>query len=375
MYDAIIVGSGVIGMSVARTMSELGMHIAVVDRDVPGMHASYKAGGMLGAQNEFTEESSLFHIAQTSRSMFEDLRNNLLDEVGVDIEYLSSGLIKMAANLEDNASVIQQYQFLHQHDDSVKMLSSEGVSQLSNGGIISDGLSAIHIPNDHQINANQYTKALLKSLSHRHIHRIYNTEVHNIECHHLGGYRVVTKDEVLLSEKVIVAGGAWSGKLLNNYMPRNKVSGIKGEALLVEHTKLDLKTTLFMTNGCYIIPKMNQRYLIGATSYMDDFSVGVSESGKQWLLTQAIQYMPRLKESQLLKQWSGIRPYCTNEQPIMDEVDKGLFVITGHYRNGILLSPYIGSLMGRWIQSGHRPTQLEDFQFEGSQKNEMYHKR
>ena len=59
MYDVIIIGSGVMGMSVARALSEHSVHVAIIDRDIPGMHASYKAGGMLGAQNEFTQESAL----------------------------------------------------------------------------------------------------------------------------------------------------------------------------------------------------------------------------------------------------------------------------------------------------------------------------
>lgn len=63
MYDVIIIGSGVMGMSIARELSKSDIKIAVIDHDIPGKHASFKAGGMLGAQNEFTEDSDLFHIA------------------------------------------------------------------------------------------------------------------------------------------------------------------------------------------------------------------------------------------------------------------------------------------------------------------------
>ena len=51
MHDVLIIGSGVIGMSIARHLSHTHLDIAIVDRDIPGKHASYKAGGMLGAQN------------------------------------------------------------------------------------------------------------------------------------------------------------------------------------------------------------------------------------------------------------------------------------------------------------------------------------
>ena len=70
MHDVLIVGSGVIGMSIARHLSHTQLDIAIVDRDIPGKHASYKAGGMLGAQNEFTEDSDLFRLALESRECF-----------------------------------------------------------------------------------------------------------------------------------------------------------------------------------------------------------------------------------------------------------------------------------------------------------------
>ncbi|WP_305879298.1 FAD-binding oxidoreductase, partial [Escherichia coli] len=80
-----------------------------------------------------------------------------------------------------------------------------------------------------------------------------------------------------------------------------------------------------------------------------------------WLKSQALRYIPDLKNWKIINQWSGIRPYCQNEHPIMDEVNKDLFVIAGHYRNGILLSPLIGELISQWIINGHRPKQLYDF--------------
>ena len=121
MYDVIIIGSGVMGMSIARELSKSDIKIAVIDRDIPGKHASFKAGGMLGAQNEFTEDSDLFHIARQAQEMFEPLRDSLLDEVGLDIEYLDSGLIKIASSIDDNASVEKQYKFLQQYNRAVEL--------------------------------------------------------------------------------------------------------------------------------------------------------------------------------------------------------------------------------------------------------------
>lgn len=373
MYDVIIIGSGVMGMSVARKLSEAGLHIAVVDRDVPGMHASYKAGGMLGAQNEFLEDSALFQLATRSQKMFKTLSDQLKSEVGIDIQYIESGLIKLADEPNDNFAIEQQYQFLHQHNSEVELLNDARMHQLTGGNSYLGDRSAMYIPDDHQINANYYTKALFHSLKRRSIDRIFNTEVESIQSVDGGGYKVLTQDDVLTGQQVVVAGGAWSGQLLGSYIQEKCVTGVKGEVLLVEQPHLNLDTTLFTTSGCYIVPKQKDRYLIGATSYFDDYSVGVSEEGRNWLFERATKHVSGLKESKILKQWSGVRPYCTNEQPIMDEVAKDLFVITGHYRNGILLSPIIGELMSQWMLNHQRPQILESFQIERRQRNALHH--
>ena len=64
--------------------------------------------------------------------------------------------------------------------------------------------------------------------------------------------------------------GAWTSKLLTQYHYLDVV-GVKGEVLLIENDHLDLKETVFMTNGCYIVPKYPNRFLIGATSEFDNY--------------------------------------------------------------------------------------------------------
>ena len=370
MYDVIIIGSGVMGMSIARELSAKQLNVAVLDRDVPGKHASYKAGGMLGAQNEFKYYSPLYELARESQKRFEGLSESLREEVGIDIEFKQTGLIKLAAQSEDNDFVEAQSQFLSKYNPLVRDLNREALKRHTHCEIDVTGLAATLIPDDHQINANKYTKALLKSLNKRNVHRWYQTEAQAIE-RTSSGYVVHTDRESLTAEQVIVAGGAWSADLLEDEALKRQVTGVKGEVLLVENPDLKLETTVFMTNGCYIVPKNKSRFLIGATSLRDDYSVGVSEAGKKWLFDEACAKIPGLRNSKVLKHWSGVRPYTRGEQPIMDEIEEGLFVITGHYRNGILLSPVIGELMAEWLVDGQKPVALNDFAYVRGELNEV----
>nr|WP_263314738.1 FAD-dependent oxidoreductase [Mammaliicoccus sp. Marseille-Q6498] len=365
MYDVLIVGSGVMGMSIARSLIDKEtMSIAVIDRDVPGLHASYKAGGMLGAQNEFVRDTALYRLALKSRDCFKTLSKDLYDETNIDIEYKENGLIKMAASHADVDHLSSQYDFLHAQDKCVTNLNEDALNELTTHKIKFQH-QAIFIPNDGQINASKYTKSLLKSITTRGIDRFYSTEVQSINKQD-DGYNVLTSKGRYFTKKVIIAGGAWSNELLKDYHIETEITGVKGEVLLLENEQLDLKQTLFMTNGCYIVPKDKNRFLVGATSYPDDFSVGTTDVGEEWLFNQASTYIPLLKTSKIIKKWSGIRPYTENEWPIMDEVDDGLFLVTGHYRNGILLSPIIGKLMSEWIIDDKVPKMLEDFKVKRS---------
>ena len=57
----------------------------------------------------------------------------------------------------------------------------------------------------------------------------------------------------------------------------------------------------------------------------------------------------------------------------MDQIDDGLFIITGHYRNGILLSPIIGQDIANWLLSGIKPAGYSAFSLSRSEQNEVYH--
>lgn len=364
MFDVLIIGSGVMGMSVARNLKHNRLNIGIIDRDIDGMHASYKAGGMLGAQNEFSNDSPTYRLALKSQQYFKHLNEQLLSEVGSDIEYKETGLIKLAYEPKDNDKVIAQYKFLTNVNPDVRLLEQQEAYRLTSNNLNIEDITALYIPNDHQINANKYTKALYQSLEQNNVERIRHTEVTAI-TKDKGMYKVITNKGDYYASKVVVAGGAWSHKLLEAQLKERQLTGVKGEVILMEQEDLDLQSTIFMTNGCYLVPKNKNRVLIGATSHFDDYSVGVSQSGVDWLMESATHHIPQLKYARKLKQWSGVRPHIGNEIPIMDEIEKGLFVITGHYRNGILLSPIVGELMSKWIVTDMKPQILNDFTVEG----------
>src|SRR5690606_10119481 len=159
----------------------------------------------------------------------------------------------------------------------------------------------------------------------------------------------------------IVAGGAWSGHILQQAGVELDVYPVKGECLSVKTSQPIVEKTIF-SHGCYFVPKVGGRTIIGATMKANTFNEDVSIEGIYNLLDRAKKIIPSIVESRWEKTWAGIRPQTGDGLPYLGEHPeiKGLFIATGHFRNGILLSPITGVLIADLVQ-GRYVSELETF--------------
>ncbi|EGQ4007677.1 glycine oxidase ThiO [Staphylococcus pseudintermedius] len=348
MKQTLIIGAGVMGLSIARQLNSKHRHIRIIDRSTPRMNASYAAGGMLGAQNEFFEDTPLYRLAMKSRAMMPELAQALERETGIHIEYQQHGLIKVASQPQDVQAVRQQYEFLHHHDHTVTQLSTEQLTQRF-PHLDPSQSAAFKIQDDGQINANLYTQALIASAMQRsHIELMTHTEVYSLQRLHYC-YRVETSKGTFEADELIIAAGAWSGALLQQLGFELPTHPVKGDVKLIASDYAGLKETIFNMNGCYIVPKLPNRFLIGATPDYDCWDTENNDDNLAWLDHESVNMIPALRSHHVIKTWTGIRPITEDEIPIMGEIAPQLFVTTGHYRNGILLSPIAGQLMAQLV--------------------------
>lgn len=349
-YDVIIAGGGVIGCSIAYRLAKSGLSVAVFDAGAAGK-ASIAAGGMLGAQNEFEHENPLMNIALKSRAMFPDLRDELLDESGVDIELRKAGLLKVAATTEDKPALLKQYAFLSGKDSSVKWLEPNDVPSVESC-MSNETAGAIYLEKDNQVKAPLLARAFLQAAVNTGVH-VYEREAvirFVVEANTVCG--VHTARGVFHSDRVINAAGAWSRTLFEEeagFMP--PIIPVKGECVSVKLSEAAPVKTVFAVDGCYIVPKRNKEMLIGATSYPGSFDSSVTAGGIRSLLNRAARLLPVLDEGIIDRTWTGVRPQSSDGLPIIGAHPsiKGLSICTGHYRNGILLSPVTGVLMERYL--------------------------
>src|SRR5947209_7017039 len=91
-WDVIIVGAGIIGLSLAIELRKHGLSVLVVERGEPGREASWAAGGMLVGSG-FETPPALRPLAAASARMYGEFVHELQDESGLKIDLRSEGTL------------------------------------------------------------------------------------------------------------------------------------------------------------------------------------------------------------------------------------------------------------------------------------------
>lgn len=360
VYDVIIIGGGVIGSSIAYFLTKEGHKPLVIDKGKTGQ-ASRAAGGMLGAQVEFQEPSPLFELAIKSRAMFPNLQEELREISKVDIEINPTGMMRVAVSEEDREELLQRMAWQREAGYTAEWLENEDLCNICKTPLAST-FGALFLPDDHQVRSPKWLQALVEATVLLGGAFMEETEV--IDFVQEGGRicGVKTLDSTYFADKVVIAAGSWS-KRVASYLGLNlPVFPEKGQSILVDTTPHVTEYTVFAP-GTYLIPKANGQTYIGATSENIGFQPRPSLYNIEKLTTSAIKYIPELAKSVFSDCIAGYRPASHDGLPYLGEVAgyKGLYMATGHWRNGILLSPITGLVMMEVLLDRQPSVNLDPF--------------
>ncbi|WP_404461509.1 glycine oxidase ThiO [Sutcliffiella horikoshii] len=364
IYDVIIIGGGVNGCSIAYYLAGEGRSVLLLEREKLAGKASSAAAGMLGAQVEVSDEGALFDIAKESRAMFPSLQYELKEHSGIDIELVQKGMLKLAMNEEEERHLKSTIAFQQKLGERAEWLAPEQVA--AREGQLSDALlGAMDIPMDGHVNPERLTHAFAKSAVNLGAEVKEYVEVYSLLMDGSTVKGVETSNGTFHGGNVVVAAGAWSKRLLGECGVTVSAYPVKGECFSVITERPLLASTIF-TESCYIVPKSGNRLVIGATMIPDTFSENVTVGGLFQLMEEAARVLPALKSATFEKAWSGIRPQTGDGLPYLGQHPKykNLVIATGHYRNGILLSPITGKLVTKMIQGEPLPVYMEAFKLD-----------
>jgi glycine oxidase len=158
----------------------------------------------------------------------------------------------------------------------------------------------------------------------------------------------------------VVAGGAWSGEVAD--VP---IRPVKGQLLrLRDPAGPGLVDRVVRTEECYLVPRGDGRYVLGATVEERGFDAAVTAGGVHDLLRAAVEVVPGVAELELEAALAGLRPGTPDNAPVLGPgVLDGLHWATGHYRHGVLLAPLtadvvVAGILGEPVDPAFSPARF-----------------
>jgi glycine oxidase len=344
-WDVIIVGAGVIGLSLAISLRKQGLRVLVIERGEPGREASYAAAGMLAPDgNEIPP--ALKELAQISSGLYPEFVHELVDESGFKIDFSKRGTLLLSADTR----------FPRQ----ARKLSNEEVSTiepaLNLDHLATANIAAAFIA-ERAVDPRSLMAALIKTAQHRGVDISSGTEVKSvlISGEHVAG--VQTDPTSYAAPAVVNCAGAWSGIVGPHRFPVNPV---KGQMLALVHGP-ELKHVI-RGDDVYVVPRADERLVIGSTLEDAGYDRRVDVSTIKRLLDSAKAIVPALAWARQHDAWAGLRPGTPDCLPILGPTaTPGYFVATGHYRDGILLAPVTARVMTAVILGKTPPCDLANF--------------
>ena len=363
--DVVIVGGGVIGLTIARALLMRGAgRVFLVERAHLGAEASRAAAGMLAPQAEADGADAFFELASASRDLYPAFADALREETGTDIELERTGTLYLAFTREDEREIEHRYLWQRRAGLSVERLSADEARELE--PCISPHVrGALRFPMDVQVENRRLIAALSASIEKRGVRLLLETNVESLAVERGRVAGVETSRGFLSAPVVVVATGAWTSFLTSTdkAIASLSIEPVRGQMLCFEtNPALSARHVIYSPRG-YIVPRLDGRLLAGSTVEHAGFERHVTAGGVQAITSHALEIAPALACLPLVDSWAGLRPRAQDDWPVLgacSEVE-GLFYATGHYRNGILLAPLTGELIAEQITTNITPPQLQAF--------------
>jgi glycine oxidase len=177
-----------------------------------------------------------------------------------------------------------------------------------------------------------------------------------VESGRATGLRLCGGEEVP-GDAVVLALGAASGCLAG--APALPIRPVKGQILRLRGAAGLLEGTvraLVRGRHVYLVPYAGDRLVIGATVEDKGFDATVTAGGVHDLLHDAIDVVPGVTELELVETIARWRPGSPDNAPVLGpSALPGLVLATGHYRNGVLLTPVTGEAIAEQLATGSLP--------------------
>lgn len=337
--DIIVLGGGVIGLSIAFECQRRGDQVLVLDVSECGGQASGAAAGMLAPYSEISEDpDDFFHLCVQSLHEFPSWQEEIKQLSGIDFEYRKTGSLTVILHEAERLSLETRKDWQQQFGCRSEVIERDRLREIE-PNLSDEIIAALYTPEETHLYAPDYVKALKQaciSVGVQIYERLEQTEIveWQREVH------VRSKDQrSFFADHLVVATGAWSSELEETFDIKIPVFPIRGQICAYEIDE-PIRHLIFSSQG-YLVSKTNGSLVCGASEDIAGFDTRVTEKGVGRLERWSKKLLPQLHDLSPYHRWAGLRPATRDGFPLLGSLssDRHILFATGHYRNGILLSP------------------------------------
>lgn len=352
--DVVVVGGGIIGSSIAFELAAENLRVRIYDRHEPGLEASWAAAGMLSPGPHTPADAPLVPLARESLNLYPEFIAAIEEAARLKVEFLRDGALEIfagphAAEKRDDLLKVHE-----RFDLPAERISIEEARKLE-PALGPAAQAAAWLPTEASVDPRSLMTALLDGAKNRGVETASHCPVNSLILDGRRCIGVSTGAEKFAAKIVVLAAGCYTGQIvdgsgkLRDSIPTKPV---RGQMIALRADGVNLQRVIRSEEG-YLVPRRDSRILAGSTLEDAGFDKNVTPEGLQGILDAAREIVPALAKAKILESWAGLRPGTPDALPIIGATEfEGLFVATGHYRNGILLAPSTAKALKKVILSG-----------------------
>ena len=354
--DCIVVGGGLLGLLTAHALVREGLSVTVLDRGATCRESSWAGGGIVSPLVPWQYPDAVSELVRWSQQNYPALVAELRDSTGIDPEWLQSGLLLVDCSMSAEISA-----WSGRFRCRVETVGPGELHVLEPQLSPAAGESLL-LPEVAQLRNPRLCQALSAYLEIQGVTLLEGAGVTGLTVNRGRIQGVVTRTGSITAGRVVIAGGAWSSQILAGYGTQPPVSPVRGQMIQFQASP-GLLRHIVLRDGYYLIPRRDGLVLAGSTLEYVGFNKETTAAARDLLAERALGLVPALSGCEIVRHWSGLRPGSPAGVPYICEHPEigGLYLNTGHFRNGVVMAPASARLLVDCLQGRDSFTTLEAY--------------
>ncbi|HWB00706.1 MAG TPA: glycine oxidase ThiO [Pirellulales bacterium] len=356
MDDCLIIGAGVVGLSLAYELASAGARVRVIDRQAAGREASWAGAGILPAATDRPGDPPYARLAGLSHALHKRWADELRALVELDNGFRPTGALYVACDEPAVAALEQQAAVW-----KANQIAAEELPGQRRGGF-EPHLGPIHrgyfVPDECQIRNPWHLRALLAACQRFKVAVSEGVESFDfvVDNNRING--VETNIGRLRAKQYCVATGSWTAGVMSRLGVKIAVKPVRGQMVLLRGDPA-LPRHIINHGSRYLVPRGDGRVLVGSTEEDVGYDRRNTAEGVRGLLDLAARLVPPLATFEIERTWAGLRPATADGLPYLGRIPgfSNAFIAAGHFRSGLHLSPGTARVVGQAMRGV--PTEID----------------